>query len=64
MWVRPINQKRDLSGFIAELRADPAKLNNNKVWQTFKELTHVPLVVLCTVYLILRPNVKTQLLAH
>lgn len=28
MWVHPINKKRDISGFIGELRADPAKFFN------------------------------------
>jgi hypothetical protein len=28
VWVHPINQKRNLTGFIAELRLDPAKFYN------------------------------------
>ena len=28
LWVHPINQNRDIIGFIAELRADPAKFYN------------------------------------
>jgi hypothetical protein len=28
VWVHPINQERNLTGFITELRLDPAKLYN------------------------------------